>query len=124
MQWPAMESGSSSYSFRTSATEVRRVASVTLTAEILGNVMGVSLRIRAQDCLRWVASGWYCLAREQASVLLTLWERIRYCSAASMALITSGASGFTMGSNRAITFPSLPTRNFVKFHLISPPVVG
>jgi len=42
-------------------------------------------------------------------------------SAFSMAAISSGASGFTPGSNLPITLPSLPTRNFVKFHFTSPP---
>jgi hypothetical protein len=36
--------------------------------------------------------------------------------------MTSGESGVTFGSNRARILPSRPARNFVKFHLISPPV--
>src|SRR5271154_6015994 len=47
-----------------------------------------------------------------------------YCRAFSMAEVTSGESGFTLGSKRPITVPSRPTRNFVKFHWISPPVFG
>lgn len=48
-----------------------------------------------------------------------------YCfKAVSIAAITSGESGFTAGSKRARILPSRETRNFVKFHLISPPVVG
>src|ERR1700685_723709 len=48
----------------------------------------------------------------------------RVPSAFSMAEITSGESGVTSDSKRAITRPSGPIRNFVKFHSISPPVLG
>src|SRR5579864_6110760 len=52
-------------------------------------------------------------------------RKLNYCFRAdSMALTTLGASGFTAGSKRASTLPSRPTRNLVKFHLMSPPVVG
>src|SRR5258708_1319597 len=51
-------------------------------------------------------------------------ESVYYFNAFSMAEVTSGESGVTLGSKRAITLPSRPTRNLVKFHLISPPVVG
>jgi purine nucleoside permease len=43
-------------------------------------------------------------------------QRVYFFSAASMAEITSGASGSTADSNRWMTFPFLSTRNFVKFH--------
>src|SRR6516162_1249541 len=45
-------------------------------------------------------------------------------SAFSTAEVSSGDSGSTFESKRAITFPSGPTRNLVKFHPISPPVSG
>jgi hypothetical protein len=41
-------------------------------------------------------------------------------SAFSMASISSGASGSTIGEKRAITSPSRPTRNFSKFQRMSP----
>src|SRR5438445_13224656 len=56
-----------------------------------------------------------------------LWSRsqlFRAANAFSIALVNSGESGVTLGSNRAITRPSGPIRNLVKFHLISPPVCG
>ena len=37
-----------------------------------------------------------------------------------MAEMTSSASGSTCGAKRAITFPSRSTRNFSKFHRMSP----
>ena len=43
-------------------------------------------------------------------------------SAASMACVTSGASGFTADSKRFRILPSRLTRNLVKFHLMSPAV--
>ena len=43
-------------------------------------------------------------------------------SAFSTADTNSGEDGVTFDSKRAITLPFLSTRNFVKFHLISPPV--
>src|SRR5437879_231441 len=47
-----------------------------------------------------------------------------FASAFSMAATICGESGVTSGSNRATTLPLRSNRNFVKFHLISPPVVG
>jgi hypothetical protein len=48
-----------------------------------------------------------------------------YCAkAASTALTKSVDSGVTADSKRLITLPFLSTRNFVKFHLMSPPVLG
>ena len=41
-------------------------------------------------------------------------------SAASIAATTSLEDGVVLGSKRAASLPSRPTRNFVKFHLISP----
>src|SRR6267154_2412093 len=41
-----------------------------------------------------------------------------------MTVVTSAESGVTAGSKRARIWPSGPTRNFVKFHWISPPVFG
>ncbi len=41
-----------------------------------------------------------------------------------MALVTSGESGVVAGSKRAITWPLRLTRNFVKFHLMSPAYLG
>lgn len=41
-------------------------------------------------------------------------------NADSMAETTSGESGVIRGLNRASTVPSLPTRNFSKFHRMSP----
>lgn len=41
-------------------------------------------------------------------------------SAASMAAMTSGASGLVLGLKRWSTVPSLPTRNLPKFHSMSP----
>src|SRR5450755_337944 len=52
------------------------------------------------------------------------WFVLYRLRAASIASTTGWASGFTAGSKRAITLPSRSTRNLVKFHLISPPVVG
>jgi hypothetical protein len=43
-------------------------------------------------------------------------------NAFSIALVSRGESGSMAESNRAITLPSGPTRNFVKFQPISPPV--
>ena len=37
-----------------------------------------------------------------------------------MACTTSGDSGSVIGSKRATTLPSGPTRNFSKFHRMSP----
>ena len=45
-------------------------------------------------------------------------------SAFSIAELISFESGSTFESNRAITLPSGPIRNFVKFQPISPPVAG
>src|ERR1022692_2923224 len=46
-----------------------------------------------------------------------------YCAKAfSIAAVTSGSSGLTFDSKRATIAPSLPIKNLVKFHLISPPV--
>jgi hypothetical protein len=42
----------------------------------------------------------------------------------SIAEITSGESGVTAGSKRAIGRPLRAMRNLVKFHLISPPTLG
>src|SRR5262249_19328576 len=49
---------------------------------------------------------------------------LSYCSAFSIAPVISADSGVTLGSNRAITFPLRSSRNFVKFHWISPAVSG
>src|ERR1039457_2492049 len=50
---------------------------------------------------------------------------VLYCAnAASTDLTRSAASGVTADSKRLITLPFLSTRNLVKFHLISPPVLG
>ncbi len=58
----------------------------------------------------------------------SLWSRLvsarHYFRAFSMAAVTSGESGLTGDSKRAMTLPLRSTRNFVKFHLISPPVLG
>ena len=43
-----------------------------------------------------------------------------YCNCFSIAAVISFESGVTAGSNRCTTFPFLSTRNFVKFHLMSP----
>src|SRR2546421_294668 len=40
--------------------------------------------------------------------------------AASIAAVTSGESGVVRGSKRLMILPSGPTRNFPKFHLMSP----
>src|SRR5260370_7182495 len=48
--------------------------------------------------------------------------RFSEASALSIDAVTSGESGVTAGSKRARICPSGPTRNFLKFHLISPPV--
>lgn len=48
----------------------------------------------------------------------------RYCRAFSIAPVTTADSGSIAGSKRAITLPLRSTRNFVKFHWISPPVAG
>ncbi len=48
----------------------------------------------------------------------------RLVSAFSIAEVRSFESGSTFESNRAITFPSGPIKNFVKFQPISPPVFG
>src|SRR6266852_1482418 len=50
--------------------------------------------------------------------------RFSEASALSIDAVTSGESGVTAGSKRARISPSGPTRNFVKFHLISPPGFG
>src|ERR1700679_42516 len=47
-----------------------------------------------------------------------------YFSADSIAEITTGESGVTAGSRRAIGCPLREMRNLVKFHLISPPMWG
>ncbi len=47
-----------------------------------------------------------------------------FFNSASMALVTSGASGFTRGSKRETILPSLLIRNLVKFHWISPACCG
>jgi len=47
-----------------------------------------------------------------------------YRKAFSIAAMTSPDWGSIADSNLAFTWPSLPTRNFVKFHWISPPVAG
>ena len=44
--------------------------------------------------------------------------------ASSIAEVTCGESGVISGSKRAMTRPSGPMRNLVKFHLISPPDCG
>src|SRR5262245_46117613 len=45
-------------------------------------------------------------------------------SAFSIAAVTSFAEGAVFGSKRAASLPSVPTRNLVKFHLISPAKLG
>lgn len=48
-----------------------------------------------------------------------------YCfSNFAMAEVTSGESGVVAGSKRSVTLPDLSTRNFVKFHLMSPATAG
>jgi len=48
----------------------------------------------------------------------------RLLRAFSTAEVRSFESGSTSESNRAITLPSGPIKNFVKFHPMSPPVFG
>src|SRR5690606_34273782 len=43
-------------------------------------------------------------------------SRTQPASAFSIASVSSGSSGATSGAKRPITLPSLPTRNFSKFH--------
>ena len=45
-------------------------------------------------------------------------------NSASMALTTSGASGFVPVGKRATTLPLRPITNFSKFHLIGPSLVS
>ena len=48
-----------------------------------------------------------------------------YCASSfSIADVTSGESGLVAGSKRFTTWPLRSTRNFVKFHLMSPARAG
>jgi hypothetical protein len=51
-------------------------------------------------------------------------RKLIYFKASSTAFTTAGSSGVTPGSKRAKIVPSLAIRNFVKFHRMSPPVLG
>src|SRR6202049_4331535 len=53
-----------------------------------------------------------------------VWFRGYFFKAASTAETRPPESGSTSGSNRWITLPLRSTRNLVKFHWISPPVLG
>ena len=56
--------------------------------------------------------GWFSPSRFEPAYFLAI--------SASIAWITSGASGLTLGANRLTTLPSRPIRNFSKFQLIGP----
>src|ERR1700679_2569820 len=62
--------------------------------------------------------------RHQSAKLLSEKDSIYCFTSFSISAITCGESGVTSGSNRATTFPFRSTKNFVKFHLMSPVTAG
>jgi len=78
-------------------------------------------------CAQPVAEG---LAGQRACYRVECWSRRRtilfiyLASSASIAATSAGSSGVVAGANRPTTEPSLPSRNFSKFHNTSGSSVG